>query len=75
MYGHHGVASGQSEEMLGGGSSGSFGGGSPFESFDSQIESDVMSSLSSCPHTSDGSATSTGLLGTESLKSLYCRQS
>ncbi len=34
--------------------------GSPFESFDSQIETDVMSSFSSCPPTSEGSTTSAG---------------
>ncbi|VDM37208.1 unnamed protein product [Toxocara canis] len=36
---------------------------SPFESFDSQIESDIMSSLSSCPPNSEGSNNSSGVCG------------
>lgn len=36
---------------------------SPFESFDSQIESDIMSSMSSCPPNSEGSNNSSGVCG------------
>uniref|UniRef100_A0A914UYD5 non-specific serine/threonine protein kinase n=1 Tax=Plectus sambesii TaxID=2011161 RepID=A0A914UYD5_9BILA len=61
MVGSSRVPFSSSGEILSGESSiGSGSIASPFESFDSQIESDVMSSLSSCPPTSESSTTSTG---------------
>uniref|UniRef100_A0A915CBC8 Protein kinase domain-containing protein n=1 Tax=Parascaris univalens TaxID=6257 RepID=A0A915CBC8_PARUN len=52
-----------SSELLSNESTDSGSTASPFESFDSQIESDIMSSMSSCPPTSEGSNNSSGVCG------------
>ncbi len=62
LDGPSGVGNGKQQfssgELLSSDSTSSSMAGSPFESFDSQIESDVMSSLSSCPQTSEGDVNS-----------------
>ncbi|VDK49109.1 unnamed protein product [Anisakis simplex] len=52
-----------SADMLSNESTDSCSTASPFESFDSQIESDIMSSMSSCPPASEGSNNSSGACG------------